>query len=110
MRRAVAAAPERPVTSRAATRTIEPDLRALTERCHLVLVVGCLACERYVRLRHRPVPPAVLAVDVRDAPAPPSVLLPVPEPYPVGAAGRLAADRDSGVTPFAPATETNTVH
>ena len=42
--------PERPVVPSAATRTIEPDLRALIERCHLVLVVGCLACERYVRL------------------------------------------------------------
>ena len=42
--------PERPVASRPATRTSEPDMRALIERCHLVLVVGCLACERYVRL------------------------------------------------------------
>ena len=41
-----------------ATRSPEPDLYALIERCHLVLVVGCLACERYVRLdavlSHRP--------------------------------------------------------
>ena len=42
--------PEQPVASRPATRTTEPDLRALIERCHLVLIVGCLACERYVRL------------------------------------------------------------
>ena len=41
-----------------ATRAPEPDLYALIERCHLVLVAGCLACERYVRLdavlSHRP--------------------------------------------------------
>ena len=36
--------------SRPAARPPEPDLRALVERCHLVLVVACLACERYVRL------------------------------------------------------------
>ena len=41
-----------------ATGAPEPDLYALIERCHLVLVAGCLACERYVRLdavlSHRP--------------------------------------------------------
>lgn len=41
-----------------ATHAAEPDLYALIERCHLVLVVGCVACERYVRLdsvlSHRP--------------------------------------------------------
>ena len=42
--------PARPVVRSAATRTTEPDLRALIEKCHLVLVVGCLDCERYVRL------------------------------------------------------------
>ena len=42
--------PERPMGPRGATRAVDPDLRALTERCHLVLVVGCVACQRYVRL------------------------------------------------------------
>ena len=42
--------PARPTASRPVTRAPEPDLHALMERCHLVLVVGCLACERYVRL------------------------------------------------------------
>ena len=41
---------ERPTTSRRATGAPEPDLHALIVRCHLELVVGCLACERYVRL------------------------------------------------------------
>ena len=46
--------------------------------------------------RRRPVPPPVLAVDVRDTAAPPPVLLllPLPEPKRVGAAGRLAAGPD----------------
>ena len=50
--------PQRPRASRPATRSPEPNLHALITRCHLVLVVGCLACERYVRLdavlSHRP--------------------------------------------------------
>ena len=50
--------PARPTASRPATRSPEPNLHALITRCHLVLVVGCLACERYVRLdavlSHRP--------------------------------------------------------
>ena len=40
----------RPTAPRPATRAPEPNLHALITRCHLVLVVGCLACERYVRL------------------------------------------------------------
>ena len=42
--------PQRTTPSRSATHAPEPDLHALSTRCHLVLVVGCLACERYVRL------------------------------------------------------------
>ena len=53
--------------------------------------------------RHRPIAPARLAVDVGGTAAPPPVLLPVPEPYPVGVAGRLApgADRRLAGTPCA---------
>lgn len=42
--------PEPSAASHPATRATEPDLHALIERCHLELVAGCLACERYVRL------------------------------------------------------------
>lgn len=42
--------PHRLAPSRSVVSPVEPDLRALEERCHLVLVIGCLACDRYVRL------------------------------------------------------------
>jgi hypothetical protein len=50
--------PSRPTPPPAAPWGREPDIRTLVERCHLVLVVGCLACERYVRLDDVPFLPS----------------------------------------------------